>query len=329
MDSAKKASLPTGIDKLSEHDTLYAKQVIKDQAAAGFLQTSVAAKLKSIAVGSESSLNDAERDMLVSFLAQGQGENAGYAPASGEIVGILKQMKDTFEKELAATIKTEEAAIAEYEALMAAKTKEVNALTKAIEEKMVRLGDLGVQVVNMKEELEDTKVSLAEDTKFLADLKKSCATKDEEWKARCKTRAEEIVAIADTIKILNDDDALELFKKTLPSPSLLQVQVSAKEVRNAALRALRRGSGVHLDLVSLAIRGKKVSFDKIITMIDEMVALLAKEQTADEEKKAYCEKDIDEAEDTLKELAYTISGMTKAIDEAKATVEALVDEIAA
>ena len=30
-------------------------------------------------------------------------------------------------------------------------------------------------------------------------------------------RAEELVALAKTFKALNDDDALELFKKTLPS----------------------------------------------------------------------------------------------------------------
>ena len=39
------------------------------------------------------------------------------------------------------------------------------------------------------------------------DLEKDCKTKDEEWAARCKLRSEELLAIADTIKILNDDDA--------------------------------------------------------------------------------------------------------------------------
>merc|ERR1719456_924368 len=108
-----------------------------------------------------------------------------------------------------------------------------------IEEKLTRIGELGVEVVNMKEDLEDTKKALEEDKKFLADLKKNCATKEAEWEERCKTRADEILAIAETIKILNDDDALELFKKTLPSPSLLQVAVGAKEMRARALDALQ------------------------------------------------------------------------------------------
>jgi hypothetical protein len=58
-----------------------------------------------------------------------------------------------------------------------------------------------------------------EDKKFLADLDKNCATKKEEWGVRQKLRAEEQLAIADTIKLLNDDDALELFKKNAPDSS--------------------------------------------------------------------------------------------------------------
>merc|ERR1719335_1762413 len=123
-----------------------------------------------------------------------------------------------------AAIEAEEAAIKVYEELMAAKKAEVEALTKAIEEKLVRVGELGVEIAQMKNDLEDTEEGLAEDTKFLADLKKNCEIKAKEWEERCKTRSEELLALADTIKILNDDDALELFKKTLPSASFVQLQ---------------------------------------------------------------------------------------------------------
>merc|ERR1719321_875442 len=111
----------------------------------------------------------------------------------------------------------EDTAIKQFEGLMAAKSKEVAALTQAIEEKMVRLGELQVNIVEMKEDLDDTGKALLEDKKFLADLDKNCKIKAEEHDANGKLRSEELVALADTIKVLNDDDALELFKKTLPS----------------------------------------------------------------------------------------------------------------
>merc|ERR1719446_1010644 len=55
-----------------------------------------------------------------------------------------------------------------------------------------------------------------------------------------------------------------------------------------------------LDLVSLALKGKKVSFDKVIGMITEMIGILNEEQASDSKKKSYCETEIDKTEDELK-----------------------------
>merc|ERR1719498_1968145 len=104
-----------------------------------------------------------------------------------------------------------------FEGLLAAKSKEIEACTKAIETKMERVGELGVKLAQMANDLEDTKEGLEEDKAFLADLDKNCAAKEEEWAAYKKVMAEELLALADVIKILNNDDALHLFKKTLPS----------------------------------------------------------------------------------------------------------------
>merc|ERR1712118_626892 len=127
----------------------------------------------------------------------------------------------------------EEKATAAYDELMSAKTKEVNALTKAIEEKMTRVGELAVEIVQMKNDLGNTAEALAEDKKFLADLEKNCDKKAAEWDEIVKTRNEELLALADTIKVLNDDDALELFKKALTgaSASFVQLKTSASTVR--------------------------------------------------------------------------------------------------
>merc|ERR1719271_138088 len=120
-------------------------------------------------------------------------------------------------KDISEAAAAEKTAIKNFDGLMAAKTKEVEALTKAIEEKMVRLGELQVSIVEMKENLDDTGKALLEDKKFLADLDKNCKLKTKEHDENVKLRGQELVALADTIKVLNDDDALELFKKTLPA----------------------------------------------------------------------------------------------------------------
>merc|ERR1719265_2721975 len=196
---------------------------------AAFLQTPSANRLLKIAEKRQ------EQD-LVSFLSQGEG----YAPASGEIVGILKTMHDEMTADFNEEKAAEEAAIKAYDELMAAKTKEVNALTKALEEKMARSGELAVEIVQMKNDLGDTAEALAEDKKFLADMEKNCAKKTAEWETIVKTRNEELLALADTIKVLNDDDALELFKKTLPgAASFVQMKVSTAAMRADALLAIR------------------------------------------------------------------------------------------
>jgi hypothetical protein len=163
------------------------------------------------------------------------------------------------EASLADATAAEEKAIGIFDALIAAKEKQINADTAAIESKIERIGNLGVEIETMKGDLSDTAQSMIEDKKFLADLDKTCTTKQAEWDERCKVRNDELLALADTIKMHNDDDALELFKKTLPGAAvLLQTEVTSTEVGKEALAALAGQHGVQLDLISMAIRGKKV-----------------------------------------------------------------------
>merc|ERR1719305_232205 len=225
----------------------------------------------------------------------------------------------------------EDAAIAAFEELKAAKAKEIEALQASLESKMTRVGDLAVKTAEMENDLEDTREDLAESKKFLADLDVNCENKKKEWAAYQKMQGEELLALADTIKVLNDDDALELFKKTLPgSASLLQVKVTAKEMKQMALATLQGVKGkVGIDLIALALKGKKVSMEKVIKMVDDMVVLLGEEQEADEAKKEQCEKDIDETEDKHKQLNVEIADLEKATEETKESIATLGDEIAA
>merc|ERR1712232_1141115 len=122
---------------------------------------------------------------------------------------------------------------------------------------MARIGELKVRIVEMKQDFGDTQKALLADQKFLEDLDKNCAEKKAIFDENVKTRALELAALADTIKFLNDDDALELFKKTLPSASasFVQTTLSTTAVRTRALAALesvRMAGRPQLDLIALA-----------------------------------------------------------------------------
>jgi len=334
--SAAKEALASAKALREKEAAAYAKEAAEDTAniasvekataaiekgmGSAFLQTNAANTLRKLA-------EKRQEDQLVSFLSG----SSDYAPASGEIVGILKTMHDEMTADHAEETAAEEAAIKAFEELSAAQTKEVNSLTKAIETKMTRVGELAVEIVQMKNDAGDTAEALAEDKKFLADLEKNCATKTAEWEQIVKSRNEELLALADTIKVLNDDDSLELFKKTLPgAASFVEVKVSSDSMRQRALAAIQSvPHSAHLDFISLAIRGKKIGFEKVIKMIDEMVVTLKTEQQDDDAKKEYCAKQFDQADDKKKGLERSISDLETAIADAKDGIATKQDEIKA
>jgi len=304
--------------------------------AGAFLQTSAADVLKRLVLGKQDMFEEDDKKNILAFLSG----SSSYAPQSGQILGILKQMADTMNANLAAATSEEEAAIKVYQELMDAKTKEANALQASIESKIKKIGDLAVSIVQMKNDLSETEAALLEDKQFLADLDKSCATKTSEWDERSKTRSEELLALADTIKLLNDDDALELFKKTLPSASasLVQLRVSSDAMRGKALALVREAAGhpskerARLELIALALAGKKMAaggFEKVIKMIDDMVKLLKEEQVADDDKKQYCLTQFDNTDDKKKGLERTLSQTTVAIATTEDGIATLTADIAA
>merc|ERR1719323_2941550 len=304
-----------------------------DQGMAGsFLQSEAATAVRALLAGKED-MSSADRQEALAFLSGGHGGE--YAPASGEISGILKTMADEMSVDQKNLISTEEAAVADHEGLMAAKTKEVSVLTKGIEAKMTRVGNLGVEIATLENDLDDTSAGLAADKKFAADLQENCGKREGIHEKEKQMRATEVTALADTIKILNDDDALELFKKTLPSASvsLVQVQDSSAALRRQASELLassrsrmRHGQHRHIDFVLLALRGRKAGFEKVVKLVDDLVATLNKEQQDDEHKKSFCEAQFDEADDKKKALEISISDTETVIEESKESLATLAED---
>jgi len=308
---------------------------IEKGAGGAFLQTTAAATVKQLAMNSQKMM-DADRQDVLSFLSG----SSDYAPASGQITGILKTMLDEMSADLADATATEAAAVADYEGLMAAKKKEIDALSSMIEQKLTRVGDLGVEIQEMKNDLGDTADGLADDAKFLEDLDKNCAIKQKLFDENVSYRTQELAALADTIKMLNDDDALELFKKTLPgaSASFMQVTVSSSLMRSRALSMIKEVNDRRpaLDFIALALHGKKIGFGQVIKMIDDLVAELKKEQQDDANKKEYCDTQFDLADDKKKVEEKKIADLETAIAESqegivttKEQIDALEDGIRA
>merc|ERR1719197_2007389 len=115
----------------------------------------------------------------------------------------------------------EEAAVKGFGDLKASKSEEIAVAGEAVRTKTARSGELAVSVVQTQADIGDTEAELADGKKFLASLMEACPNQEKLFAEHEKTRAEEVSAISEAINVLNDDDALDVFKKAAPS-ALLQ-----------------------------------------------------------------------------------------------------------
>jgi hypothetical protein len=288
---------------------------------------------------SNANIDASNRKDVVAFLDQ-----TDFAPQSGQIVGILKGMKDDFEAELKSAGEEEEKAIAGYKELKLSKEEQQQLATEAIETKTARSGELAVSIVQTQDALADTEAELSKSQQFLHELKTQCATKEQEQAQRTKVRQEEQQALSETVAMLNDDDALDLFKKAVPS-SLSQVnflQSSASlssKVQKAqtilATLAAKPGQLKELKLLlftlnsklKLGSKGKVQNFSGVIEMVDDMIKLLGADQADDTKQKGWCEDELEKSADEKKAAETKISNLEAQIEEATEAKDNVVSEI--
>merc|ERR1712066_102454 len=259
-----------------------------------------------------------------------------YAPQSGEIFGILNQMKETFESNLSASQKEEMANQKAYEDLKAAKEAEIAAGQAQIDSKTQELADTDEKNAQAKEDIEDTKKTLSADEEFLMMLKEKCSMTDAEWEERQKTRQLEMEAVSKALAVLSTDDAHDLFTKTF-NPSLLQKENSMHSQRRTQASKLLAAAANKLQsprLATLAVRVRLDAFTRVKKAIDDMVAQLLKEKEDEIKHKDFCVSEFNtnelqtekktraKADVTAKieDLELTIKQLTEAIDALKAEI---------
>merc|ERR1719262_348297 len=107
-----------------------------------------------------------------------------YEPQSGQIFGILKQMKEEFENNLSQSQKEEVKAQQEYADLKVTKEEQIAAATKAKDEKSTEMWANKKALSDAKEDLETTRAQRSADVKFLSDLRLVCQKLDHEYEQR-------------------------------------------------------------------------------------------------------------------------------------------------
>jgi len=253
-----------------------------------------------------------------------------YAPQSGEIFGILRQMLETFEANLAQSQKEENENQKTYEELKAAKEAEIAAGQEQIDKKTAELADTDEKNAQAKEDIEDTKKSLAADEEFLMMLKEKCSMTDKEWEERQKTRQLEMEAVSKALAVLSGDDAHDLFTRTF-NPALMQTEVAIaskkrEQASNLLSRAAKRLNSPRLS--ALAYRVRLDAFTRVKKAIDDMIAQLLKEKADEIKHKDFCVDEFNTNQLQTEKKEREKSDLIAKIEDLEMTIKALTEAIA-
>eukprot|EP00747_Dinoflagellata_sp_TGD_P136829 gnl/TRDRNA2_/TRDRNA2_175597_c6_seq4.p1 gnl/TRDRNA2_/TRDRNA2_175597_c6~~gnl/TRDRNA2_/TRDRNA2_175597_c6_seq4.p1 ORF type:complete len:793 (+),score=260.23 gnl/TRDRNA2_/TRDRNA2_175597_c6_seq4:82-2460(+) len=291
------------------------------------------------------------------FLQQpATAKEGSYQSQSGAIFGILNQMKEEFETNLATAQKEEAKASSDYEAMSGAKKAQIESGKTKLDEMESEHASNQKALSDAKEDLDLTRSQRTVDVEFMRNLRLQCQDLDRQFVERSKTRAAETEAVSKAIAVITEDDAQEVMNRSV---SLLQVNtVEGAEMlarRNRAVSSLMKAvqapvfaaddllaawhdrqsgpSGAwganspRTRLSTLAVSVKMDSFAEVMKAMDEMVATLKEEQKTEVAFKANCEKNFDENEKTTLEKTDVKEDLEGKMDALKNDIKSLEEEI--
>jgi len=255
-----------------------------------------------------------------------------YSAQSGEVVGILKDMRDTFQRNLNQARLKEAAAVEAHEKYLEAMGDALEAMEKSYQSKQGDLAANDASLGKKKEKLAAAVKDKAAAEEFLEKLLEMCAAKAKEYDERTMLRAQEQAAIAEAIAILNSDAAFESFgkvKATSKEGKFLQLKSinshsSDQDVRMQTARNLRQSKAwsksIFLAKVASLLQAEN-PFAVVIAEIEKMLKLLAKEEAADDEQFEWCKKERADNKKTLGEKISQIETLEGAIEQLTNEIE--------
>jgi len=266
-----------------------------------------------------------------SFVQAHQGSSyfPAYNSQSGEILGVLKQLKEEMEGDLSEGQKREQARAAGFAELRAAKSAEIADGEKMAEQKEDELARTDNNLAEGKEDLGQEKKVLAEDQQFLKNLKAMCADGRKNFDERKNARMQEMQAVSETIEILRGDEARDAMSGTFKG--FVQLESSSQSNRRAAAAEALRKAAKKTHSPQLSILATSVELDaftKVKKAIDDMIAMLNMQQSDEVKKNDWCKAEIHENEMTTAKKEDFKADLEAKIAELESSIKALEEGIA-
>merc|ERR1719353_1479535 len=279
---------------------------------------------------------------------------ASYSPQSATIMGILKDMYDTFGADLEKSNQEESDKQKSFEDLMAQKQKQVADWSAEVTDKEGQKAEKSTMLSEAEELLSATQAQLKTDEDFFETARDSCKAKSDEWDERSRLRTEQLDGIEKALKILTSDEARKTFaasatraqdtfgtegsrtmestdvtKKSVGDVFFLQFdesRVPRERAYNAIKKVIGHSKNLRLARIAVAVRTAVAGhFDEVIAEIDMMIKLLGDEEQKDIEQRDWCIAEQNNQTNHKENLEYEISQLQAKItaaEEKKAKLEA-------
>jgi len=257
---------------------------------------------------------------------QPQAKTSSYQSQGSGILDTISDMKEKAESTLSDARAAEMKANHEYEMLKQNLEMQISTMKKRMSEATTEKSGLEDAKATAEEELSSTKKTLADDEKYLEDLKQSCSMKAQEWATRQKDAAGELAAIAKAKEVL--ESGVKVFLEVSSKTHSKNDEISAKRDRVVSiLSKLEDHSYFFTQIKSEARAGGP--FDKVKGLIEDMITRLEKEAAEEADAKAFCDKETSESKAKQAELTAKSDKSQVRIEKATATIAELKEQIKA
>jgi len=308
---------PDSTKFMAGHKEALVARKTMSQANLAKIQTTV----RSVLGAASSKLTPEQRASVQGFL---QSPATGVVAQSGAIVGILKQMLETFKDNLDGAKDAEKMEKKSQKKYVKDLKEEHELYSDTKNDKVEIMGGNDEDLATKKTQKEEAETQLEDDKEFLEKLITSCETKEKEYKKRKMLRTNEEAAIAEAVSILDSDESFAAFGKTAPTStgatSFLQMVSSQQAVamRGKAMDILqdaaRSTKSMRLIKVAMMLE-KKNPFNKVIKEIESMLKLIVEEGEADQKQLDWCDSERESNDSELEKRTDQIETLEGEIDD--------------
>eukprot|EP00933_Yihiella_yeosuensis_P020670 TRINITY_DN1651_c0_g2_i2.p1 TRINITY_DN1651_c0_g2~~TRINITY_DN1651_c0_g2_i2.p1 ORF type:complete len:690 (+),score=262.45 TRINITY_DN1651_c0_g2_i2:74-2143(+) len=256
---------------------------------------------------------------------------------SGNIINMLKKMKNEFSDQKAKLNGEEAAEATTYMQIKGVSTEQLTVANENKDTKTKFKAEIEATLASLTSDLSNQNEDLTADSTSLKDTKMSCKIKAEEYKQRTYMRGQEQEALSFGIKILEKVSGVRSEVPAATAASFFQIASKPVEekkkkfvqlLHEQAKKFHSRGFQRLVEQADATIQAPDVATQLDLT-IQKQIWALKDEQLAEDKKKAWCDLEINKTKNEEIKKENEMKTLTDDTQVAKSKVEELIEDIAA